>query len=79
MDKVKEIIKEELGRLMIVSDYEDNYGLPKNFNLLFHAEKLEEDKVRAENALTKIVSIMFQYFRSNESKLIEIQKILAEW
>lgn len=78
MDRVKEIIKEELERLIYESNYEDNYGLPKNFNLLFHAEKLEEDKIRAENALTKIENVMMQDFRSNESKLIEIQKILTQ-
>ncbi|MCO6499651.1 MAG: hypothetical protein J5I47_04630 [Vicingus serpentipes] len=79
MNRVKEIIKEELKGLLFESNYENNYGLPKNFNLLVHAEKLEEDKTRAENALTKIENIMMQDFRPNESKLMEVQKIIAEW
>ncbi len=65
--------------LVLVSIFKDNYGLPHNFNLLHHTEKLEKDKTRAETAITNIENVMMQDFNSNGEKLIRIKGILREW
>ena len=79
MNSIRNIIRKEVKKLVLESDFKDNYGLPPNFNLLFHAEQLEKDKTRAEKAIGEIENVVMQEFNSNEKKLIRIKDILKNW
>jgi len=79
MDRIKNIIREELQKLDDANSYKNNYGLPEWFNLKHFSQEKEREANLAKSIFVKIEGELSNPYNSCEEKLTQIKILTGTW